>query len=262
VGQYAEVIGSEMLLLLAAGSILPAALCSELSYRWGGEPAPSEEERGLKSLALSLFKESSYLRRLGFLIVFTQFVSATFELRLLGLLEHNIIDLNARTAYMGRLYLRINFSAGTLQFIIAPIILYYISVKYIHLGIPIVHMAAAGILLVRPSLFTGSLAYFLFKSFDYSIFRASKETFYIPLSFDCRYRAKEVIDSFGYRAAKGGVAGLFSLAVRVFGAISGVVYPAVALVSACAWTLTVKGLVRQYDNMLKEKYTNSGEQEI
>ena len=44
-----------------------------------------------------------------------------------------------------------------------------------------------------------ALAFFLFKAFDYSIFRAAKEVLYVPLSFDERYRAKEIIDVLGYR---------------------------------------------------------------
>ena len=260
VGRYAEVIGSEMLLLLGAISILPAAFCSDIAYRLGGEPAPCEEDCESKSLALSLFRDSSYLRRIALLIILTQFVSATFGLRLWGLLEQGIADTDARTAYMGNLYASINFAAGALQFIVAPIILHYIAFRFIHPSIPVVHIGAAALLIARPSLFTGALAYFLFKTFDYSIFRASKEIFYIPLSFDSRYRAKEVIDSFGYRASKGGIAGIFSLAAMIFKSVPGAAYAIVAMVSASVWMLTVKNLVSQYDNMLKKYLTDSGEQ--
>ena len=43
-----------------------------------------------------------------------------------------------------------------------------------------------------------------FQGIDYSIFRAAKEVSYVPLGFDERYRAKEVIDVFGYRTGEGG----------------------------------------------------------
>ncbi len=253
-------MGSEALLLVGAVSILPAALCSEISYRLGGEPVPAEEERGRKSLELSLFKESSYLRRIGLLIILTQFVSATLALRYFGLLGQYIVDLDLRTIYMLKLQFYINSSAGVLQFVLVPIVLHYIAFKFIHPSIPIIHIGAAALLIARPSLFTGALAYFLFKSFDYSIFRASKEILYMPLSFDCRYRAKVVIDSFGYRASKGGIAGIFSLAVIIFKSVPGAAYASVALVSASTWMLTVKKLVSQYDNMLKERLADSGEQ--
>ena len=132
----------------------------------------------------------------------------------------------------------------------------YISLKFIHRGIPIVHVATAAALILRPSLFTGSLAYIVFKSLDYSIFRAGKEIFYIPLSFDSRYRAKEVIDSFGYRMSKGGIAGLAALARIIIRTIPGAGYPSAALASAFGWLITVRKLVRQHDDMLKKSPEN------
>ena len=252
VARLAKPIGSEALLLLAAASLLPAAFCSELSYRFGGEPAPSEEEHGRKSLALSLFVESSYLRRIGLLIVLTQAISTALDLRFSALLEQSLPVLDERTAYLGNFYTMLNGSAFVVQFVVAPLLLSYVSLRFIHAGIPIVHVAAAVVLMVKASLFTGGLAYFLFKVLDYSIFRAGKEIFYIPLSFDSRYRAKEVIDSFGYRASKGIAAGLASLATMIFSVLPGATYPSAALVSAAGWFAVVRKLVRQHDNILKQ----------
>jgi AAA family ATP:ADP antiporter len=62
-------------------------------------------------------------------------------------------------------------------------------------------------------------AYLFFKTMDYSLFRAAKEVLYIPFPFDVRYRAKELIDAWGYRFGKGGaslaIAFLQSLKVSV-----------------------------------------------
>ena len=261
VGRWAVALGSETLLLFAAASLFPAALCSDLAYRLGGEPAPSERERRRKSLALSLFKDSSYLRRIGLLIILTQLISTTLFLRFSVILEYELPIKDVRTAYMGNFYAMIAFWAGVLQFVVAPLLLSYINLSSMHLAIPMGHIALAAALIARPSLITAALAYFMFKVLDYSIFRAGKEIFYIPLSFDCRYRAKEVIDSFGYRASKGGVAGLASLVRIIFGVVPGVLYSSAALAGALGWMLTVKDLVRQYGNMLEKRFTDSGEQE-
>lgn len=256
VGRLAKPMGTNTLLLFAAASLLPAAICSELSYDPRKEPAPSEKERGRKSLALSLFVESSYLRRIGLLIVLTQVISTALDLRFFGLVERSFPVKDARTAYIGDFYAILNASAFVLQFVAAPLLLSYISLRFIHPAIPIVHVAAAIILILRPSLFTGGLAYLLFKALDYSVFRAGKEIFYIPLSFDSRYRAKEVIDSLGYRASKGGAAGLASLLVMMFRMMSrgvpGAIYPSAALASALGWLRTVRKLVRQHDDILKQ----------
>lgn len=128
----------------------------------------------------------------------------------------------------------------------------YVSLKIIHPAIPLIHIISASALVIRPSLLTGGLAYLIFKALDYSVFRAGKEIFYIPLSFDSRYRAKEVIDAFGYRASKGISAGLSSIATMILKSVPGNAYPVTAGLSAIIWLLTVTRLVRQYDNILKQ----------
>ena len=252
VKRLAEPMGTGTMLIFAAVSLLPAAICSELSYDPKNEPAPSERERGKKSLALRLFLKSSYLRRIGLLIVLTQVISTVLDLRFFALVGRYITDMDARTAYIGSFYAMLNTSAFVLQFVVAPILLTYVSLRFIHPAIPVIHVATAVMLIIKPSLLTGGLAYLLFKAFDYSIFRAGKEIFYIPLSFDSRYRAKEVIDSFGYRASKGGAAGLASLAVFTLGSVPGVAYALTAMFSALGWMAVVRKLVRQHDSILKQ----------
>lgn len=260
VGSVAQKIHTDPLLLLTAASLLPAALCSELAYHFGGEPAPSVEEKGRKSLAIKLFRDSSYLRRIALLIFLTQVISTVLDLRFSGLVQDFLPVKDERTAYLGMFYGRLNLIAGILQFIIAPILLSLVSIRFIHPTIPLIHITTAVILFIKPNLFTGGLAYLLFKAFDYSIFRAGKELFYIPLSFDSRYRAKEVIDAFGYRASKGISAGMTSLATMISGffgyMVSGGAYPITAAISAIVWLLTVTGLVKQHDRILKQTDKN------
>ncbi len=258
VGSVAVKLGTEPLLLLTAASLLPSALFSDLSYRFGGEPEPPKDEKGKhKPLALSLFKESSYLRRIAALIFLTQIMSTVLDISFSGIVYDTFMVKDERTAFFGIFYGRLNLVAGILQFIVAPILLSRVRLKYIHPAIPVIHVATAIILLIKPSLFTGGLAYLVFKVIDYSVFRAGKEIFYIPLSFDSRYRAKEVIDSFGYRASKGISAGLTSLATTAAGLIGYVllpaVYPITAMFSAFMWLGTVLGLVRQHDRIMNNK---------
>ena len=50
-----------------------------------------------------------------------------------------------------------------------------------------------------------------------------------------RYRAKQVIDAFGYRASKGGTATLLAAAGAAFGQLAGISYVLVAAAAALAW---------------------------
>jgi len=69
---------------------------------------------------------------------------------------------------------------------------------------------------------------------DYSIFRASKETLYIPFSYDTRYRAKQVADAFTYRFSKGFTAMALS-ALKAAGSIPAAAYASAALVFSGLW---------------------------
>lgn len=252
----AEPLGSEVLLLLAAASLIPAAACSVIAYKLAGEPQPSEMEIGgqLGHTGIRTLFESRYLVFILLLILTTQVVSTVLDLRFNGLVEESILDTDARTAFYGGFYGQwLGISAALLQFVGAPILLRWIPLRYIHLGIPLIHFFACGILMIAPSLGTGAAAFLFFKAFDYSIFRAAKEVFYIPLSFDARYRAKQVIDSLGYRTAKGGCAlaiALIGLAVTMWsGAIPGIAYAITAMIMAVIWSGIVSDLVTQYTTM-------------
>ena len=113
----------------------------------------------------------------------------------------------------------------------APLLLHALPLRVTHALIPLIHLGTCLALLLHPTLGTGALAYMTFKGLDYSLFRAGKEILYIPLSFDMRYRAKEVIDAFVYRFSKGVMGGLTEGAGLLL-ALPGQAYPAVAMVAA------------------------------
>ncbi len=251
--QLSESMGSHALLLLVAGSLVPAAILSSLAYRIGGEPQPPPDESGGKQgqLALRLFFRSRYLLGIALLIWLTQMVSTVFDLRFNGLVEAAVPQMDARTAYFGGFYATLNAVAAVMQFVVAPLLLRCIALKHVHRGIPLVHIATAILLLVHPSLVTGATAYLLFKAFDYSVFRAAKEILYLPLSFDARYRSKQIIDSFGYRFSKGTTSGVIALATKVLGSLPVAAYPVVALGAAGGWLVVIGGLTRQHEEMAR-----------
>ena len=234
VGQTAKMLGSEQLLIFAGVSLLPAAALAWWAYGLGGVPLEEKEKRG--KLALGLFKENPRLRYLAGLIFATQMVSAVLDLRFGGLVEVALPVKDERTAYFGNFYALLNTAAFVFQFGVAPMLLRVVSLRSVHLGIPVVHLVTCAVLLLYPTLLTGAIAYLVFKTVDYSVFRAAKELLYIPLSFDARYRVKEVIDAFGYRASKGITGGLLAVAGTAFGRLPGAVYPLVALGTLGVWS--------------------------
>ena len=257
VSKLATVLGTEALLLFTAGSLVPTAFLGILAYKFGGEPKPSTEEAGgrLGHIGIRTLFRSRYLIFIGVLIISTQIVSTVLDLRFNILAEMERPDTDMRTAFFGSVYGSLGLAAGILQLLAVPLALRFIALRYIHLTIPIVHFVSSLVLTVSPSLRTGTAAYVIFKALDYSLFRAGKELFYMPLSYDSRYRAKQVIDSFGYRFSKGGSAGVIELARLGVGTIAGVAYSITAMVVAVLWGPIVFGLTGMYQKLVKTEET-------
>lgn len=217
VHHYAVRLGSVDLLVLAALTLIPTAGFTIWAYRWGGEPQPAPAEaRGRQGhLGLHLLREQPILLSLAALVGVTQIVSTLVDLQLSHFVEQAFPLKDARTRWFGGFYAGLNVGAAVLQFVFTPLLLRAVKVRTVHLGIPLVHLIALGLTVLLPGLPLAALAYGLFKTLDYSLFRAAKELVYVPLTYDARYRAKELIDAFGYRTAKGVVAGLLALLERL-----------------------------------------------
>jgi AAA family ATP:ADP antiporter len=129
-----------------------------------------------------------------------------------------------------------NLLAAFMQFIAAPLLLRFLPIALILVAMPVVQVTAAAISFAHPSLRSAAAAYVIFKMFDYSLFKAAKETLYIPLSYDARYRAKEVIDVLGYRAAKGATSAVLAIFERL-GAVITRAYGPVAIAAAAVWAM-------------------------
>jgi AAA family ATP:ADP antiporter len=243
---YAVQLGSETLLLFAAASLVPAGALSWLAYRVGGEPQPAVDEAGGKQghLALGVFLRTRYLLLLALLIWLAQMVSTVLDLRFNGLVEQALPLKDLRTSFLGGFFWKLNVVSAVLQFVAAPLLLRHVPLRWVHPAIPLVHIGACAALILYPSLTTAGMAFLLFKSLDYSVFRAAKELLYLPLSFDARYRAKQLIDSFGYRFAKGTTSALIGVVGRVAGALPGAAYPGIAIGACVAWVAVVRGIIR------------------
>ncbi|RKU32044.1 hypothetical protein C6499_03820 [Candidatus Poribacteria bacterium] len=255
VSRWAEVLGSETLLLFTAASLVPTAVFGVIAYRFGGEPKPSEEEADgkLGHLGLGTLFRSRYLLFIGVLILSTQVVSTVLDLRFNGLAETGIPDKDMRTAFFGEVYGNLGLIAGILQLVVVPLALRFVALRVIHLGVPLVHLISSFVLTISPSLRSGTAAYMIFKALDYSIFRAAKELFYMPLSYDARYRAKQINDSFGYRFAKGGSAGVIELVRLGIQTIPGIAFSITAMVAAMVWTPIAFNLTRAYQKLVNPK---------
>ncbi|OGQ13994.1 MAG: hypothetical protein A3B70_06900 [Deltaproteobacteria bacterium RIFCSPHIGHO2_02_FULL_40_11] len=253
VGKYAQNFGAAELILGASVFLLPAAFLSDIAYRICGEPKASHtEQEGKKGhLHLSLFKTSPLLSLLFGIILTTQMFSVFLSLIFQNILQDMIPNVNAQTAYLGNFYATVNGVAAFFQFIAAPIFMSIFPIHIIHLAIPLLHLVMAGLLMYSPTLALAGAAFLIFKSVDYSIFRASKEVLYIPLSFDARYRAKEMIDVFGYRFGKGATSLGITL-IQSAGLILTPFFTWGALMATALWVGLIFPIVKYMPRRMKE----------
>jgi AAA family ATP:ADP antiporter len=229
VQHFAGKIGSANLLVFAAASFVPTGLFALLAYRAGGEPkpAPGEAHGQHGHLGVRTLLKEPVLWRLAILIALTQVVSTAADLQFNRYAEAALPLTDARTQWFGGFFASLNVASAVFQFLVAPLLLALCPHRVIHVAIPLVHLGMVATVFAHPGLGTAAACFMTFKVLDYSVFRAVKELLYIPLSFDARYRAKEIIDAFVYRASKGAtsgaLAGIGLLAVLPLAAFRGVI---------------------------------------
>lgn len=234
--RYVAALHTEPFILLCALVMLPAMALFWAAYSSAGEPKPAADEAGGRQghLHLSILKENPTVLYIALIIFTTQVVATVLDINFALLVQGALPDKDLRTAYLGAFWMKVNIFSFSMQFLLTPLLLRYLSVRFIQVSIPAVHLAACALLLVYPQLGIAALAFLLFKGMDYSIFRASKETLYIPFSFDTRYRAKQVADAFSYRFSKGVTAVVLSL-VSAVSAVPAAAYAAAGLVFSGVW---------------------------
>jgi AAA family ATP:ADP antiporter len=240
VSRFAGPLGTENLLLITSIALVPAAVFALAAYRVGGDPEAPEASSG--ALGLAEFKKVRPLYSIVAVVLLTQVVSAVLDLAFNQAVANAIPLKDARTAFFGQFYATLNGAAFVLQFFVAPVLLRRVSLRSLHFGMPIVHVLAAVVFLAVPTLTVAAGAFLLFKAIDYSIFRATKEMLYIPMNYDARFRAKELIDAFGYRAGKGVASGGMAAVGVLIAPLSGVAFPICALTACGGWLVAANRL--------------------
>ena len=237
IARYAVRFSTENFILVATVMMIPTLIFAWIAYNKAGEPVPSKDETGgVKGhTGLHILRENKTIMYIALVVFLTQIVSALMDLRFSQLVQDSIIGKDLRTAYFGGFWMKVNIVAFAMQFLITPILMKRVSIRVIQVAIPLIHCVNFIILFVYPQLAFAAFAFLTFKSVDYSIFRASKETLYIPFSFDTRYRAKQIADAFTYRFSKGFTALCIS-AISSVTIVGGTFYALAGILFSGIWT--------------------------
>jgi len=255
---YAKIFGTESMLLFSVLTFIPAILCAKLAYKvslrtsnrdadyYEKQLEKTKHKKGSKkdSMGLSLFKKEPILIIILLVIVSSQIYSTIVSLNYQTNLLESFPNVDDQTAYSADIYMWLNISSLVLQLIVVPLVLIAVPLHYIHFFIPAMNLAAISYVFYNPSLQSSAAAFMLFKTLDYSLFRAAKEILYIPLSFEAKFRAKEVIDVFGYRSSKGLSALSFVLAKKLGTILSTGIFAFIGILASLSWLCFVIPVTR------------------
>lgn len=105
------------------------------------------------------------------------------------------------------------------------------------------------------AVFFGSAQNCLSKACKYSVFDATKEMAYIPLSHECKLKGKAAIDGVGSRLGKSGGSVIHQGLLLMFATVTASApYVAAILVGVIVlWIIAIRSLGRQFDSVVLEK---------
>jgi AAA family ATP:ADP antiporter len=201
---------STEMIAIAALFTIPGIAIALYTYRITGEKVyqdflTSKEKSKVDHFGLDVFKNEKIMALLFLLTIATQVYSTLLSLSFQGILQDQIPNINEQTAYSYQFFSLINQVSAFLLFVGSPFLLTFVGPVRMQIATPFIHLGILGVAIYyQGDLFWTAACFLTFKSLDYSLYRTSKEILYMPLSFDARFRAKEMIDVFAYRIGKGG----------------------------------------------------------
>lgn len=238
------VVGPENVPWLSIATVGLAALVADRAYGRVPEPQPGPEEatrRGQMGWG-PLLRSRTLLLLLGIVLV-TRVLSATVSLGFEGAVATAFPDPTQADRYQDGVYGHLSILMAILQFIAAPLLLRNLPKGLVWVGMPAVQLLAAGSMLLAPSPLSGALCLVTFRSFEYSLFRDTKELFYQPLSFEARFRTKLLLDVLGHRLGKGLLA-LFLGAPVLANTRLVALSPALSVGACVVWLVLAVGMAR------------------
>ncbi|MDH4467017.1 MAG: MFS transporter [Bacteriovoracaceae bacterium] len=187
------------LFFLTGVFLLPSLLFMNIAYRH--QPVDEIKSTKVEKFGIKEFHRFPILKLLFILVVFSQVLGTLSMLNFQIHMADQFPDVAKQTSEYGSFYSYINLYAGIFQFFAAPLLLKFLAPGYLLLIVILANCGLQYFAFFSPSFSLIMYSALFFKSLDYSLFRCVKETFYESLTYDARFRSKQLIDVFGYRMA-------------------------------------------------------------
>jgi AAA family ATP:ADP antiporter len=197
--------GTEALIPLGAGLLL---LSIPLVHALRPANEPSAASRSAPCTAprhdgFYWIVQDRYIRHIAALVYVTFLAATLLDLEYNRIVEASIPGKEAKTAFFGGLYAWVNVIALLTQLLVTGPLHRRLGPLPGLLTMPIVGIAAIGVLILTPSLPHVSVVWAIGLGLTYSVYQASKELLYGPTNLEVKYGAKAYIDVFFFRLGDG-----------------------------------------------------------
>ncbi len=198
-----KVIGTSQLLYVCLGLMGVLMALTHLSLRLGEKGvAPvvqaREEREGLLA-GCRLVVRHPYLVMILLLVMLSQVGTTLIDFRFNSLMQTLYPTVDGKTAYLANLNLWIGLTSLVMMLGLTRPLQKYFGVVGGLQALPISNILCLALVTMSPVPLSLMLLKISDKSVGYSVFRISKEMLYIPTTTEIKYKAKAVIDMFGYR---------------------------------------------------------------
>ncbi len=216
---------------------------------------PSEEHESVE-LKVSPFASIESVKKYVFyfilLLALTQIVISLANFKFNLLFDQLVPDKEEKTRFLSTLYSMVNMFSLLVQILIIPYVFRFLSIKRIHLLIPIFYCIIIIVgFFTFGTLFSVAAVFMSLKGSDYSIFNAAKELLYFPLEKLQKTGTKYIVDMVAYRGAKG----LISFVLIFF---QSEMFITISLfVSLFCWILLLIPLLNERQKILNKKEVNN-----
>ncbi len=219
----AESIGTENLLLVAAGFLVPCLLLGRQLVRFvptaleQGAEASTERAPNKKRSALQIFRGSPYLCVMALIVMMTVLITVFDEYRYNQLISLEFEGRgDERTAFFGEIYQTANIIGLFFSLVLTGIVQSIWGPRPGMLLFALLVIVSAIAFLISPTIDCVFYSIVALQSVGYSIYQWSRELLYTQTSKEAKFIAKGFIDTFMFRAGAGGAALALILASQMF----------------------------------------------
>jgi AAA family ATP:ADP antiporter len=264
--QVAEVLPVDSCMLVAAGMLAVCLAMTNLidrreKSRPRQTPKPKATEPLGKEGGFQLVMRQRYLLYIGLLMMVIQLVNTNGEY----IMGRTFADAAKATAaasggavtqkqligtYYAKFYFWQNILTASFQFFLVSRIIKYLGVRGALFIPPALSLGGYGLIAAVPVLASVRMAKLVENSTDYSLENTVRHSLFLPTSREAKYKAKQVIDSFFWRA------GDMLSALAVFAGIRLLGVGTVAAINAglvALWLLLAVGIAREHRKISEQQ---------